>query len=185
MTHICYHSSLIYHTPAEEARGNLCFRFLLSRFVFWTDWGLDPKVERASLSGEDRKTLASSPNQQITWPNGITTDYVGKKIYWVDAKHDTIVSSDYDGTNIKSVRVRLNIHPFSVAFYGSSLYWSDWNVSPRTIMRLNMNTHTSATFGNLSTDKVTGIAVFDSSLQPTGTFQQFLQLPVWPPNAIQ
>jgi len=74
-------------------------------YMFWTEWGDTPKIERASLSGEDRlvlvnKTIMQENNlkKQIGWPNGLTIDYGNDKIYWVDAKYNIIVQMDIDGS---------------------------------------------------------------------------------------
>ena len=40
------------------------------RQLFWTDWGLTPKVERADLDGGNRTTLVST---DIAWPTGVFT----------------------------------------------------------------------------------------------------------------
>ena len=60
--------------------------FLVTRFknfsyLFWTDSGRAPKIERSSLSGEDRVVLASTGTYQ---PNGITVDYGAQR--WADEK---------------------------------------------------------------------------------------------------
>lgn len=46
--------------------------------MFWTDWGVVDKIERATLAGEDRQTLIASP-QRVYRPTGITVDYVGDR----------------------------------------------------------------------------------------------------------
>jgi len=37
--------------------------------MYWTDWGIQAKIERASLDGEDRQLLI---NKDVIWPNGLT-----------------------------------------------------------------------------------------------------------------
>lgn len=49
-------------------------------YIYWTEW-LDgeinnqAKIERATMSGEDREVLVSD---SIVWPNGIALDGQGK-----------------------------------------------------------------------------------------------------------
>lgn len=57
------------------------------RYMYWTDWGEIPKIERAALDGSDRVVLV---NTSLGWPNGLALDYDEGKIYWGDAKTDKI-----------------------------------------------------------------------------------------------
>jgi Low-density lipoprotein receptor repeat class B len=57
-------------------------------YLFWTDWDANaPRIERCSMSGDGRQLIIRV--DQVTdgaWPNGLTLDYVLKRIYWIDAK---------------------------------------------------------------------------------------------------
>jgi low density lipoprotein receptor-related protein 5/6 len=46
-------------------------------WMFWSDWGKKPKIERASLDGTERVVLVSD---DLGWPNGIALDVEMKKI---------------------------------------------------------------------------------------------------------
>lgn len=50
--------------------------------LFWTDWGRIPKIERATMAGNQRKTIVTS---DLGWPNGLSVDYDEDMIYWADA----------------------------------------------------------------------------------------------------
>ena len=41
-------------------------------YMYWTDWGRWPRIEKACLDGSNRTVLIDS---QIKWPNGLTIDY--------------------------------------------------------------------------------------------------------------
>ncbi|KAG9334401.1 hypothetical protein JZ751_008151, partial [Albula glossodonta] len=56
-------------------------------YMYWTDWGEKPKIERANLDGTDRIVLL---NSSLGWPNGLAIDYAAGKLYWGDAKTDKI-----------------------------------------------------------------------------------------------
>lgn len=55
--------------------------------MYWTDWGEHPKIECASLDGQDRRVLV---NTSLGWPNGLALDLQEGKLYWGDAKTDKI-----------------------------------------------------------------------------------------------
>ena len=75
-------------------------------YLFWTDWSSrNPKIERASSSGEDRVVLVNKTimdkvlsKKSIGWPNGLTIDYPTDTVYWIDAKEDIIVKMDINGS---------------------------------------------------------------------------------------
>jgi len=56
-------------------------------FMYWTDWGEHPKIERAHLDGTERLVLI---NSSLGWPNGLAIDHAAGKLYWGDAKTDKI-----------------------------------------------------------------------------------------------
>jgi len=44
------------------------------RFIYWSDWGDVPKIERANLDGSERTIIV---DQDIQWPNGLA---IGKRV---------------------------------------------------------------------------------------------------------
>lgn len=70
--------------------------YMVFRFMYWTDWGEVPKIERAGMDGSNRFIII---NTEIYWPNGLTLDYEEQKLYWADAKLNFIHKSNLDGTN--------------------------------------------------------------------------------------
>ena len=74
------------------------FPFFLNnyRFMYWTDWGEVPKIERAGMDGSSRSIIV---NTDIYWPNGLTLDYEEQKLYWADAKLNFIHKSNLDGSH--------------------------------------------------------------------------------------
>ncbi|CAB1318240.1 unnamed protein product, partial [Coregonus sp. 'balchen'] len=69
------------------------------------------------MDGSNRRIIADT---HLFWPNGLTIDYAGHRMYWVDAKHHVIERADLDGRN------RLP-HPFAITVFEDSLYWTDWH----------------------------------------------------------
>lgn len=52
------------------------------------------------MDGSNRRIIA---DKDLFWPNGLTIDYAGHRMYWVDAKHHVIERADLDGQNRKAV----------------------------------------------------------------------------------
>lgn len=73
---------LIAHTPA--------------RYLYWTDWGDHSLIGRIGMDGSGRSVIVDT---KITWPNGLTLDYVTERIYWADAREDYIEFASLDGSN--------------------------------------------------------------------------------------
>ena len=61
----CFLYDLALHQP--------CHVFApVCRYLFWTEWGQYPRIERSRLDGSQRLVLV---NASISWPNGISIDY--------------------------------------------------------------------------------------------------------------
>lgn len=71
--------------------------FVLSdhRFMYWTDWGANPKIERAGMDASNRTVIIST---NLTWPNGLAIDYNTERLYWADASIKTIEYGNFDGS---------------------------------------------------------------------------------------
>lgn len=54
-----------------------------------------PRIEAASMSGEGRKTIHKETGNG-GWPNGLTVDYLERRILWIDAR----LRCDYTHTNV-------------------------------------------------------------------------------------
>ncbi|VDP36380.1 unnamed protein product [Heligmosomoides polygyrus] len=67
--------------------------------MFWTDWqDENPRIERATMAGKNRSVIFKvSSIVNGGWPNGLICDTIARRIYWVDAKSDTVHTVTYDG----------------------------------------------------------------------------------------
>lgn len=97
-------------------------------WMFWTDWGSDAKIERAGMDGSHRQAIVT---YEVKWPNGLTLDLVKKRVYWVDAKLNSISSCNYNGGERRLVLSNTEYlkHPFSITTFEDWLYWTDWDKS--------------------------------------------------------
>lgn len=48
------------------------------------------------MDGTNRSVIVQD---KITWPNGLTLDFINDRIYWADAREDYIEFASLDGSN--------------------------------------------------------------------------------------
>ncbi|KAH7723788.1 low-density lipoprotein receptor-related protein 1 [Aphelenchoides avenae] len=98
--------------------------------MFWTDWQEEnPRIERATMAGNDRRLLYRvSDVVGGGWPNGLTCDYLAERLYWIDAKSDSIHTISYEGKDHREIlRDGAHVaHPFAIAVFENHVYWTDW-----------------------------------------------------------
>ena len=56
----------------------MCFSYL-----YWTDWGRTPRIERSDMDGNNRMVVIRN---NLGWPNGLTIDEHSSRIIWADAR---------------------------------------------------------------------------------------------------
>ncbi|XP_055304878.1 low-density lipoprotein receptor-like isoform X2 [Sitodiplosis mosellana] len=95
-------------------------------FMYWSDWGSNPRIERAGMDGSHRQIIV---NNNIKWANGLTLDLVLNRIYWVDAKLNIISSCNFDGSDRRVILYSSEYlrHPFSITTFEDYVYWTDWD----------------------------------------------------------
>ncbi|XP_065315495.1 low-density lipoprotein receptor-related protein 4-like [Gordionus sp. m RMFG-2023] len=91
-------------------------------YIFWSEWGKIPKIERATMAGTERKVIVT---EYIYWPNGLVSDEKENKLFWIDAKLDALFTCDYNGDKVEMILYVQN-HPFGLAVTSTNFYWSDW-----------------------------------------------------------
>ncbi|OXA50506.1 Low-density lipoprotein receptor-related protein 6 [Folsomia candida] len=102
--------------------------------MFWSDWGENPKIERAGMDGRERKIIV---DKHIFWPNGVTVDMEHNHVYWVDAKLQLAARVDFDGLSRKKLNQADLLHPFALAYHNNNLYYSDWSTSNIHILKID------------------------------------------------
>uniref|UniRef100_A0A3B4FEE2 Low-density lipoprotein receptor-related protein 2 n=1 Tax=Pundamilia nyererei TaxID=303518 RepID=A0A3B4FEE2_9CICH len=119
-----------------------------AHLMFWTDWGRNPRIERASMDGKQRTVIISS---KLYWPNGLTIDYPNNLLYFADAYLDFIDFCDYNGNNRKQVLASDLVlqHPHAITIFEDFVYWTDryinrvmrahkWHGENQTVMLFNL-----------------------------------------------
>uniref|UniRef100_A0A8D2LBK3 Prolow-density lipoprotein receptor-related protein 1 n=1 Tax=Varanus komodoensis TaxID=61221 RepID=A0A8D2LBK3_VARKO len=138
----------------------------LDPILFWTDWDASlPRIEAASMSGEGRRVIHKETGSG-GWPNGLTVDYLEKRILWIDARSDAIYSALYDGTgHIEVLRGHEYLsHPFAVTLYGGEVYWTDWRTN--TLAKANKWTGHNVTVVQRTNTQPFDLQVYHPSRQP-------------------
>lgn len=102
--------------------------------MYWTDWGSNSRIERSGMDGSHRHSIVSN---DVKWPNGLTLDLVRKRVYWVDAKLNTISSCNFDGSQRSQILYSPEYlrHPFSITTFEDYMYWTDWD--KQTVFKAN------------------------------------------------
>ncbi|XP_078695204.1 low-density lipoprotein receptor-related protein 2-like [Branchiostoma floridae x Branchiostoma belcheri] len=90
--------------------------------IFWSDRGREPKIERATLSGQNRTVLVST---NIQAPHGMVIDYVTNRLYWADSGLDIIGYYDLDDGTRGVYRYSPGTHFFDIAFDGVGILATD------------------------------------------------------------
>lgn len=97
-----------------------------NRFLFWADYGQNPKIERAFLDGANRTVLVTSG---IITPRGLALDHRNGYIYWVDDSLDMIARVRPDGGETEIVRYGSRYPtPYGITVFESNIIWVDRNL---------------------------------------------------------
>ncbi|XP_067929915.1 prolow-density lipoprotein receptor-related protein 1-like [Watersipora subatra] len=137
--------------------------------LFWADWGIR-QIRRASMAGKDAKMLflVNDPNYipDGGWANGLTLDYDTRRVYWNDAKSDSIQTVDYNGEHFHLVLEKndLLMHPFAISVFENWVYWSDWRRN--SINRANKWNGTSAEIVQSTVTQPFDLKVYHVGRQP-------------------
>lgn len=125
-----YHCTIVFNDNMDKPRGIALYP--LNGTMYWTDWGQRPMIGKAAMDGKQSQVFVSD---NIIWPNGITLDWPGYRIYWVEAKLNRIESIRFDGSGRQVILSHLILHPFSIAVFEDTIFWSDWE--SKTIQSAN------------------------------------------------
>ena len=132
--------------------------------MFWTDWGLNPRIEKATLNGNQRISIVTS---DLYRPNGIELDRGNQKIFWADTGVDRVESVDYDGSNRRLLFQLIGLHPCGVALIPPFLYFTDW-ATRRGLHKLDADTGDFIISDYTVSGRAMGIVAYDSSRQSSG-----------------
>lgn len=135
--------------------------------LFWTDWdSADPRIERCTMAGERRTIIIHVAEVRGYWPNGLTLDYTLRRVYWIDARSDSIHTVNYAGGDHHLVLRdhEMLSHPFSISVFENHVYWTDWRTS--SVIRANKWNGTDITILQRTQSQPFGVQILHPSRQP-------------------
>ena len=118
------HRMILVNQNISQPRGLTLDPSEGARWLFWTDWGENPRIERVGMDGSNRQPIIST---KIYWPNGLALDIPTKRVYFADSKLDFIDFCNYDGTGRQQVIANNHylLHPHSLSVFEDQIYWTD------------------------------------------------------------
>lgn len=133
------------------------------RIMIWSDWGENPKIERASMDG-DPTTRRVLVQDRIFWPNGLAIDLEKDLIYWVDGHLQFLDVMNLDGTDRRTI-IEYVEYPYSVTLLYPRLFWTDWNAG--SIRFFDLLTNETNELIDLAEVPIV-VHAWDHRLQPAG-----------------
>jgi integrin beta 2 len=94
----------------------------LSGSMFWSDLGLNARIETARMDGSLRRLLVDS---DILYPTGLAIDYPARRLYWADPKTGTLESVNLEGKDrvvVRRFRLSIEDKPFKVDIFEDSMF---------------------------------------------------------------
>ncbi|XP_053319737.1 CD320 antigen [Spea bombifrons] len=136
----------------------------LTGYIFWSDMGDEPKIEKAAINGVDRIPLVTA---HIRRPVALTLDLKHSSVYWVDSELNTISKIAMDGQDRKVVLYSTDFlaKPSGIALFQDKIYWSD--LEHDAVYSMPKHQQANATKVT-SVSQPFGLLIFDRELQPDG-----------------
>ena len=120
------------------------------------------------MDGKNRTVLH---NTTLMRPSALTLDYQSQVLYWADAFLDKIESSNVDGSNRMLLSTVGTDHPYGIALFSNTLYFTDWSGPSVKAIDINGgNTTAIRFFGGVLCTKLFGIAVVSEHKQLIGMY---------------
>ncbi|XP_060074272.1 prolow-density lipoprotein receptor-related protein 1-like [Ylistrum balloti] len=162
-------------------------------YLFWIDWvgtlySPSASVERYSLNKSQHDVIFNITQEIL--PNmgrsiGLCTDHPNKRLYWVDAKSESVQTITYDGTSFRVIvkstfRNGLHNHNFlseprSVAIFGKNAFWSD-RATQSVVKARKDGSSKVKMLKTLTASAPLDLKVFHALIQPSGTSKYKIQL---------
>ena len=142
------HRMILVNQNISQPRGLTLDPSEGARWLFWTDWGENPRIERVGMDGSNRQVIIST---KIYWPNGLALDIPTKRVYFADSKLDFIDFCNYDGSGRQQVIANNHylLHPHSLSVFEDQIYWTDRQLN-RVLKVSQSNLHKTTVSDSMS-----------------------------------
>ena len=135
-----------------------------NRYLFWSDYGQNPQIERSFLDCTNRTVLVSDITAT---PRGLALDHSSNYIYWVDDAVDLIARVSIEGGDSEVVRFGSRYPaPYAVTVFGNSIIWVDRNLKKILQASKEPNRADQPTVIRDNIDWLRDVTIFDQSVQP-------------------
>ena len=129
------------------------------RYLYWSNWMSQPRVERSTLDGRDRTTFLDAVGRV----SGLVIDFDASRLYWADLDRQNVESVDLTtGLDRREVVSGL-VRPYGLTQFRDFVYWTDQGT--RTIERAHKLTGQNRTRIKYTDADVMDISVIHSSRQ--------------------
>lgn len=82
--------------------------------MFFSDNGPYPRIEKASLDGQDREVIV---HKGLSYVYTLTVDSENNKLYWADYLKRALEGCDYDGSNRRVIRRIFGARVSGLSYY--------------------------------------------------------------------
>ncbi|XP_046394159.1 low-density lipoprotein receptor-related protein 6 [Ischnura elegans] len=137
-------------------------------YMYWTDWKRNSRYEKTQMEGRIEKSAMDGSRRILligTYgrANGLTIDFVERRLYWTEFDAPAIESSDLNGHNRVQLVTKDMNRPYGLTQYQDYIYWTDWYTGD--IERANKTSGDNRTKIHSKLEYITDILVFHNSRQ--------------------
>lgn len=123
-----------------------------------------PYIARANSDGTN---IVHIRRHELGWPNAMSIDYDGNRLYWVDIYFQRIQHSDFNGNDVQTLKGDKILRPVGIAVYKDSIYYIDWQL--QSLIRMNKNGHGGSTLRSTHMALIE-LRIYDKNLQSSNQY---------------
>ncbi|XP_076088165.1 low-density lipoprotein receptor-related protein 1B-like [Mytilus galloprovincialis] len=157
----------------------------IAGYLFWIDsegdlYAPGACIERFNLKNNERSTIFNISKDELHnmgRPKGLTLDMKAHKIYWTDARSESLQCTDYDGQNFQILVTNPNYlgEPLALSVYKTNLFWSDRDT--KSIGKIDLKNGKKPSFiESLIESPATDLKVFHKDVQQKGKSHYTIRL---------